>query len=193
MDLVRVDFALIPDHPLFESVVNASQTITDEYYYNENIIDDKNFPPHLSLHICTVPHEKLRQVIGSLGALVDSIGLPDINPSGIEPSSGGYVMLRVERTAELMTLHEAVLEIAATARDGCAADRYGSTYIRDSFTPHVSLAKLDSRDLSNAVRMGRTAFGEFHPARTQRLDLCDIGPRSEKWNVLARFPVTESQ
>jgi hypothetical protein len=44
VDLVRVDFALIPDEPLFESVIRASQAIADEFYYSENIIDDKTFP-----------------------------------------------------------------------------------------------------------------------------------------------------
>lgn len=45
MDLVRVDFALVPDEPLFGSVVCASQAITDEFYYNENVIDDKTGVP----------------------------------------------------------------------------------------------------------------------------------------------------
>jgi hypothetical protein len=44
VDLVRIDFALIPDEPLFGSVVRASQAIIDEFYYNENVIDDKTFP-----------------------------------------------------------------------------------------------------------------------------------------------------
>jgi hypothetical protein len=40
--MVRVDFALIPDDPLFGAVISASQAITDEFCYNR-------FSPHISL------------------------------------------------------------------------------------------------------------------------------------------------
>lgn len=191
MDLIRVDFVLIPDAPLFESVIDASRAITDEYYYNENIIDDKDFPPHVSLHICTVPSNGIQQVVDELCGLIKRIDLPDINPVGIEPSYGGYVMLIIERTAGLMELHEAVLDLAAAARKGMGADQYGSEYIRDSFMPHVSLAKLDRRDLDSATDIGRRALDHYHPTRTRALDLCDIGFRSERWDVLASFPTSE--
>ncbi len=193
MDFVRVDFALIPDEPLFGSVIRASQAITDEFYYNENIIDDKTFPPHLSLHICTVPQGKVQQVIDELGALAGRVDLSDINPLGIEPSYGGYVMLSIERTTEIMTLHEEILGLAASAREGVGADKYGSEYIRDSFVPHVSLAKVDLHDLTSAAAIGRQALGSCDPTRTRTLDLCDIGPRSERWDILASFPIGNPQ
>ncbi|MGH3885764.1 MAG: 2'-5' RNA ligase family protein [Pseudonocardiaceae bacterium] len=191
MDLVRVDFALIPDEPLFGSVVRASQEITDEFYYNQNVIDDHEFPPHLSLHICTVPQDTIQQVADGLDAAKGKIGLPDINPVGVEPAYGGYVMLNIERTTEIMALHEAILELAAAARERIGTDKYGSEYIRDSFVPHVSLAKVDHRDLNSAAEIGRRALGGCHPARTRTLDLCDIGPRSERWKVLVSFPIGE--
>jgi hypothetical protein len=68
---------------------------------------------------------------------------------------GGYVMLKIERTTEIMALHEVILELAAAAREGVGADKYGSGYIRDSFVPHVSLAKVDCHDLTSATAIGR--------------------------------------
>lgn len=189
--MVRVDFALIPDDPLFGSVVSASQAITDEFYYNENVIDDSSFPPHMSLHICTVPQETIQQVVDELGALVGRSDLPNINPVGIEPSHGGYVMLNIERTTEIMDLHEVILKLAATAREGIGADKYGSEYIRDSFAPHISLAKVDHRDLSSATDIGRRVLGSCQPTRSRTLDLCDIGARSERWDILATFLIGE--
>ena len=191
-DLVRVDFALIPDDPIFESVVNASQAITDEYYYNENVIDERNFPPHLTLHICTVPHDKIPQMANGLRALIEQVDLPNINPTEVESSCGGYVMLNVERTAQLMALHEAILELAAIAREGVDADKYGSKYVRDGFVPHLSLAKVDGRDLANATNIGRQVFGSCQPTRTRALELCDIGAHNERWDVLASFPNRKS-
>lgn len=73
-------------------------------------------------------------------------GLPGIAPAGTEAARGGYVMLSIKRTPELIALHEAVLGIAAAARAGLDGDPYGSRYIRDAFAPHISLAKLDRDD-----------------------------------------------
>jgi hypothetical protein len=98
VDLVRADFALIPGDPLFSAVIAASQAITDEYYYNANIIDDKTFPPHLSLHICAIPRAALGQVSADLRKLAEA-GLPGIAATTVEPSYSGYVMLNVARTA----------------------------------------------------------------------------------------------
>ncbi len=182
MDMCRVDFALIPDEPLFGGVINASQAITDEYYDNANVIDEKTFPPHVSLHICTIPRDSLARVAEALHVFATS--LPELLPIGVERSDGGYVMLDVERSSELVALHEAVLEVAADAREGMS-DRYGNPYIRDLFNPHLSLAKVDYRDQDGAVRIGREALGELAAAPVRSLDLCDIGERSEQWEVLA--------
>jgi 2'-5' RNA ligase superfamily len=187
VDLLRVDFALIPASPLFEDVIGASQAITDEFYYNRNIVDDKDFPPHLSLHICTIPRNTVNQVAAALQVLASG-RLPEINPVAVEPSGGGYVMLSAERTPALMDLHEAVLGAAAQARSGLDGDPFGSPYIRNSFVPHISLAKVDRDDQAEATTIGRKALRASHRAPARALDLCDIGEHSERWDVLASFP-----
>ena len=189
VDLVRVDFALIPGNPLFDAVIAASQAITDEFYYNANIIDAKTFPPHLSLHICTIPRAALSQVSATLEPLAAG-GLPDITPVAVEPASGGYVMLNIERTPALMALHEATLNAAAQARDSLDGDPFGSPYVRDSFTPHISLAKVDRDDQTEAAAIGRQALSNASSTRSQALELCDIGENSERWSTLAIFPAT---
>jgi hypothetical protein len=191
MDLVRADFALIPGEPLFSAVIAASQAITDEFYYNANVIDAKTFPPHLSLHICPVPSTALGQVSAELAALA-AAGLPDIAATRIEATSGGYIMLSIERTTALMALHEAILAIAARVREAISGDPYGSPYIRDSFTPHISLAKIDRDDQADATAIGRQALKQPGTAPSRSLELCDIGERSERWDVLATFPVSRN-
>ncbi|MGH3916395.1 MAG: hypothetical protein ACRDTC_23750, partial [Pseudonocardiaceae bacterium] len=55
-----------------------------------------------------------------------------------------------------------------------------------------ALAKVDPRDLISATETGRKALGSdagLRPARPRTLDLCDIGARSERWDVLASFPI----
>jgi hypothetical protein len=190
VEMVRVDFALIPGEPMFGDVITASQAITDEFCYNENVIDAKCFPPHLSLHICTLPRAALGQVTAELKVLA-AADLPDITPVTVERASGGYVMLSIERTSVLMDLHEAVLDVAARARDGLDGDPYGSPWIRSSFTPHISLAKIDRDDQAGATAIGLRTLGECLTARSRALDLCDIGEHSERWGILASFPAAE--
>jgi hypothetical protein len=186
MDLVRVDFALIPASPLFDAVIAASQAITDEYCDNANIIDAKIFPPHLSLHICTIPRTALSQVTAALQSLAAS-GLPDITPTGVEPARGGYVMLSIERAPALMAMHETILGTSARAREQLDGDPFGSRYIRDKFTPHISLAKLGRDEQDEAVRIARQALASAASTPSQALELCDIGERSERWETLAAF------
>jgi hypothetical protein len=89
-----------------------------------------------------------------------------------------------------MALHEAILDIAPRGRESIAAgDTYGSAYIRDSFTPHISLAKVDRDDQADAAAIGRRALSQSGGAPVRALDLCDIGERSERWDVLASFAV----
>lgn len=187
MDLVRVDFALIPANPLFDAVITASQAITDEFCHNANVIDAKTFPPHLTLHICTIPRTALSQVTAALEPIT-AAGLPDITPTGVEPTEGGYVMLHIERSPVLVNLHEAILDIAARTRDSLGADPYGSSYVRDSFTPHISLAKLDRDDQAEAAAIGKRTLANTNSTRSQALELCDIGQNSERWEILASIP-----
>jgi hypothetical protein len=186
-DLVRVDFALIPDDTLFGAVITASQAITSAFCYNANVVDPTTFPPHVSLLICTIPGAALTAVTADLAALA-AAGLPDIAAIKVEASTGGYVMLTIERTPGLMALHEAILGVAARARDGLGGDPFGSPYVRDSFTPHISLAKIDAGDQADAAAIGLRTLGAPRVAHSRELDLCSIGERSDRWEILTTCP-----
>ncbi len=189
-DLVRVDFALIPADPLFGAVITASQVITGEFSYNANVIDAGTFPPHLSLLICTIPRAAFAAVTADLEVLA-AAGLPDIAALTVEPSGSGYVMLTVQRTAELTAFQDAILDVATRARSGLGGDPFGRRYIRSSFAPHISLAKIDRNDQSAAVAIGQRTLRGPRIARSQALDLCDIGDRSQRWDILARYPARQ--
>jgi hypothetical protein len=184
-DLVRVDFALIPADPLFGAVVTTSQVITGEFSYNANVIDARTFPPHLSLLICTIPRAAFAAVTADLEVLA-AAGLPDIAALTVEPSGSGYVMLTVQRTPELMAFQDAILDVATRARRG----PFGSRYIRSSFAPHISLAKINRDDQRAAVAIGLRTLRGPRTARSQALDLCDIGDRSQRWDILASYPAS---
>jgi hypothetical protein len=186
-ELVRVDVALIPADPLFGAVVTASQIITREFSDNANVIDARTFPPHLSLLICTVPRAALAALAADLEALA-AAGLPDIAAITVEPSRSGYVMLTVERTPQLLAVQDAILHVAAQARRALDGGPFGSRYIRSSFAPHISLAKVGRGDQHAAVAIGLRTLNCPRTARSRALDLCDIGERSQRWDILASYP-----
>jgi hypothetical protein len=191
-DLVRVDFALIPADPLFGDVITASQIITAQFSYNANVIDARTFPPHLSLLICTIPRAALAALSADLEVLA-AAGLPDIAAITVEPSRSGYVMLTVERTPELLALQDAILGVAARACRSPGGDPSGSRYFRRSFTPHISLAKVERDDQRGAVALGMRALDCPRTARSRALDVCDIGERSQRWDTLASYPAGHPQ
>lgn len=190
MDLVRVAFALIPANPLFGAVVDASQAITSVYASNQNIIDSKIFPPHISLHICAIPAVTVGAVTEALGRLAAN-GLPEAVPTGAVATTGGYVMLGIDRTAALLAFHEGVTSIAVRARAGLHGDPAGSRYSGGSFRPHMSLAKLAREDQAHATSIAREVLTGMSSTVCQSLELCDIGERSERWDVLASFPAAD--
>lgn len=96
-------------------------------------------------------------------------------------------MLNIERTPALMSLHEAILRAAAEARDGLDSDPFGSPYVRDSFNPHISLAKVDRDGQAEATAIGRQALSNASRTPCHALELCDIGENSERWDTLASF------
>ncbi len=187
MDLVRVAFAVIPADPLFDAVVDASQAITSVYVGNQNIIDSKIFPPHISLHICAIPAATIGAVTEALGRLAAN-GLPQAVPTGEAATTGGYVMLGIDRTPALLAFHEGVTNIAVQARAGLRGDPAGSRYTGGSFRPHLSLAKLAREDQARATAIAREVLAGMSSTACQSLELCDIGERSERWDVLASFP-----
>jgi hypothetical protein len=76
------------------------------------------------------------------------------------------------------------LAIAAEARKDLGQDKYGSQYIRNLFVPHISLAKVEYREQAQAAAIGRDTLGDPGVTQSRSLDLCDIGERSERWDVL---------
>lgn len=184
MDLLRVDYSLIPDDPLFNAAIDASQAITDEFYYNANIIDAKKYPPHVSVCICGLPPAATEQASGELQALAEA-GLPPLTTTTVELPGGGWVMLAIERTAALVDFHEAILDIGARAAGQLGDDPYATHYVRDRWSPHISLAKVDRDDQAAAASIARQFLQHPITVQPRALELCDIGERSERWDVLA--------
>lgn len=191
MNETRVAFALIPGEPHFSAVVKASAAITADMP-NRNVIDTDRFPPHLSLHICTIPDARLAGMFAYLtesaprDELVTSLALGDLREG-----SSGYVTLDLTPTGVIMGLHEWVLQVAAVARGYPAApgtesarDRYGSTWVRDGFRPHYSVAKVSRDCQHDAYEIAAETLTGLPPAPIARFEVCDIGAHSEKWEVL---------
>jgi hypothetical protein len=184
MDVKRLDFALIPGGPLFSQVIRASQSITDEYYYNSNVIDADKYPPHVSLHICTIRVDLLPSLEEEISSIWAESEVSTLKPVDVSPASGGYIMLYLERSEALVSLHERVIEAAATARAGVDSSKYGNDYVLSDFSPHLSLAKVEADDRRDATAIAKEVLADMPISPVTSFDLCDIGPRNERWDVL---------
>ncbi len=202
-DVVRLSFALSPAEPLFSEIIRASQAITDRHE-NSNIIDADRFPPHLSLHICTVPRSSMEEIASTFDGVDPGSFLPRVSLSGVVKGSRGYIHIGAKRTSELMSLHEAVIEIAAKARAPLAAEprspqrgvppgreellqRYGNAYVLDAFDPHFSVAKVPQYDHIEAFGLAEDVLRQLRTeAEMAAFEICDIGMQNEKWEPVYR-------
>jgi Protein of unknown function (DUF1045) len=207
IDNVRLDFALSPSEPQYSRVIAASQAITDRVR-NYNVIDREKFPPHLSLHIGAIPRSALETVISRCREAA-FWGVPAIEPTKVVSGSRGYVSLQVRITPALRELHESILDVVEEARREVASDsppfldslseadqdlyrRYGNTYVLDDFDAHLSIAKVDAEHQSLAYEIAGAVLDGLGTAPAAAAEVCDIGARSEKWDVLARVDLFRS-
>lgn len=191
VDQTRVAFAVIPGEPHFSAIVKASAAITAEKP-NRNIIDTDRFPPHLSLHICTIPTGQLAGMFTHLATAApqEALSAP-LTLGELREGSSGYITLDLTATPAVMDLHEWTLQAAATARGHpatpgteSAQERYGSTWIRNHFCPHYSIAKVDHDDQHDAYEIAAETLTGLPPAPVASFQVCDIGAHSEKWETL---------
>jgi len=203
-EVVRIDVALIPSEPQFSKIIEASQSITSQFE-NFNIIDAKRFPPHISLLICKFPNEK----IGLLKELFlhipkDVVRKPPLVTSEIVAGTTGYISLEVEIKPELYSLHKWVIEAIAQLREGFVDEeprwlydysqddrdnfrKYGNMYVLERFSAHFSIAKVNIQDQSAAFGIAKKMLGQLPAVLAKDLQICDIGMRNEKWDVLYSF------
>ncbi len=197
--VLRVAIALVPEAPLFSAIISASQAVTG-LFQNQNIIDAERFPPHASLHICTIPTGRLEDLFRLLRSSITSPH-PVLKPLHLKAGSGGYITLQLQITPEIRQLHEASIEAAAQVRgvgyvdggkqyrkyspeDQRNYDKYGNLYVLQKFNLHLSIAKVEIEHQGEAYDVARRALGVLSEVITSNLQICDIGMKSEKWVVL---------
>ena len=196
---LRVAVVLIPDQPLFQAVINASQAIT-KLFRNQKIIDSETFPPHASLHICTISGGRLKDFAELLRSTFNA-SLPVLRPTRLRMGSSGYVTLDLDITPQIRELHESTIEAAATIRgigyvddrrtpqwysaeDRANYDRYGNIYVGKKFDFHLSIAKVEAQYHEDAYQIAERELASLGEVKASKFQICDIGMRSEKWVVL---------
>ncbi len=205
-DLIRIAIALAPREPLFSAVIHASQEITQRYD-NANVIDAVTYPPHVSLHICYIPRRVLEVLLESVSHLATgqshALYLRGLR---VERGSKGYVSVRVSRDTELQEMHQLAISAAASVRDGISEPlprsfdsyseldkanyrKYGNAYVGAKFDPHISIAKVEPEDQGDAYAIAKHILDGVTEAPVEALQVCDIGPNNEKWEVLTSAPL----
>jgi hypothetical protein len=201
---IRIDAALIPSEPQASAVIAASQEITQRFD-NRNVIDRQRFPPHLSLHIATIPAHKVLEFLDIVANATEALDrTPMLIPEELEEGTAGYVSLRISITPEVNALHRAVIDATASVRqsedpelsprvtryapeDQDRYRKYGSIYVLERFDAHFSIAKVNWEDQADALAIAERHLADVAPCPAEAMVVCDIGPHSEKWEVLSRL------
>lgn len=191
----RIALALIPGDPHFSAIIKASTAITASYE-NHNIIDELEFPPHVSLLICTVSSEHLDALRERIGESLPSTACSELMYfHRLRKGASGYITMDLTITETLADLREWALRTVSTAggngesgsQDKIAGERPEHLEMHRPFIPHYSVAKVHPTDQNDAYQIASEALSGVGPAPISAIEVCDIGMRSEKWDVIYRL------
>lgn len=160
---MNLNVVLQPIDELQRAVIALSQRVgegADTHF----VLDGVSFHSHMTLYKATIAGERLPEV---LAAVTDLAARPPFSSEFIRVGSErGYLLLRFNRTSELMDLHTAVIGVINPLRNGHARvhtkytltarqaeqnRRYGHPRVLDAFEPHMTITRL--RNPSEADRI----------------------------------------
>ncbi len=124
-----------------------------------NIIDLSGCVPHVTLFLASFPEDAVQDATARLNRVAARNRAVETEVNEVVRHSG-YVFLKIELTAVLRDLHEAIIEELSTARGGLVVqserlrvaasnpellplmDRYGSVRVGNEYVPHLTVGKL---------------------------------------------------
>jgi hypothetical protein len=199
--------AVIPASPLYEQISEASLAITAKWE-NQNIIDNKRFPAHISLIISGVSSAALDVLKAEVSKLASSVKSAQFEVVSLYKGSRGFIGVRCTG-AILEQLGKRAFDASAVAisNDPCVrphlserwsslseyqqgdAAKYGSYKTNDG-DYHLSVAQVDQWDVGSAIQVAEKIVSVHAKSTISAIQLIDVGHHNEQWKVLQDFPIT---
>lgn len=166
---IDLNVILLPGDTTSKRLIGLSEQVAKQVHVKYKL-DGNDRPPHLSLYSAAYPlHnlDKISLVMEQLSVLAKGV---EVELSGYSVFSG-YLFYDALRSRRLMSLHESVVDALNPLREGLISDdqkglfgltkqqkaaisEYGYVSVKDTFMPHVTLARLsDPNQAEQAINV----------------------------------------
>lgn len=197
--------ALIPTNPVKEMIATASLAITKRFE-NSNIIDNKKFPAHVSLHIGGTDREFLKFLESNVKSATTPFMSSQFVADRLYIGSRGFIGVNCS-SESLISFIQSVVDASAqlhrenprfrphhlerwnrlSEEDQESIKKNGTYKIGSSAKPHLSVAQVDQDDADDAFRIAQKSISLPKEFGVESIQIVDVGHKNEKWDVLSQW------
>ena len=195
MARMATDVVLLPDETMMDRMIEINRQLVRECS-SEIALNRRDYLPHISLAMGCIERRDIDAIRETLAQIAEASPVGQLTATGIEVSAnsqgGKTSLLEIERTAELRTLHERIMQEMkrffshdvenATFYDDVVAEttqdwvrRYPEKAAYEQFRPHITLGSGQAKPESPFPIGFRAA----------RLALCHLGNHATCRRILA--------
>lgn len=194
---------IIPTEPIFSMISDASLKIAQKYN-NDNIIDNKMFPAHISIILTGTNKEYSNSIFQKLKAITSEFKDISLTANEVYLGRRGYIGVKCGESQELKYLcykiiaecanfHQKnqvfrphIIERWNTLRETEKESviKYGAYKIFDNSDFHLSVAIVDNIYQKECFELARTIIKVPQTFKINKFQFVDMGHKNEKWDVL---------
>ncbi len=200
---ISVAIALITEKEISRQISKASQAIAN-LFENNNIIDNRAFPAHISLYLGGFAKEDIPAVKKTLEPFKETIPKITLTVKKIRLKSPGFIYLDLELPKVLLVSYQKMIESLAvihqqdpvyrpriinrwaklTGSQKASLKHYGDYKIKDRLNPHISIALVVEKHGKAALKLAKEIITLPQEIKIRRIQAVDIGHKNEKWQIL---------
>src|SRR3989442_1773968 len=136
--------AIFVPPPYREELAELSR-ILEEKYNSWYVLNEHNFPPHVTVWIAYVPTRNLNAISDAVLSASSRLNPVAISIADTKIEDGGYVAIEVGLNENLHALHNFLLDQMNKFREGYLAQKYVDTIHTFSKAQQESLKKYGTR------------------------------------------------
>lgn len=165
----RINIAIeLPEHIITKTIALSNKiSKTHQAYF---VLDNINFVPHITLYSPEYPLKNISKVFEKTGNVVKKLS-HFTTQFNYARSHLGYIDITLEKTGELINLHEKIVKELNSLRENHIREKYldsknltqyskqqkqyiekyGHSEVFDSFIPHITLTRLIDETIAQKV------------------------------------------
>lgn len=201
--------AVIPTPPLRNRIAKASLAISEQFE-NRNVIDNEQFPAHLSLYLGGTD----RKFISSFRTKLEKATKPFLSVNftvdKIYQEPSGFIGVNCYKSKQLLSLLQIILEKCGelhrkhpryrphlierwpslTKQRQQLLLQFGTYKLPEQHSHHLSVALVSERNLNEAFQIAKRRLDVPKDFNIKEIQIVDIGHKNEQWHVLYQWSGT---